>query len=230
MDLLAYIITFIHILPPVVYAIYYKRNNKLSRIILFYCIYSIINEAARQAPFIESLIPDSSQADSIFLSSFTIIEYLFFAYYLFHILKNRKFKVFLTLSSIVFLVVATLNLVRLLTTSAGNFDAIPISVGSIILIIVSILYLFEAIQDPEIIFVYSKQSFWIIIGIMIYFSGTFFLFLQYDSLTQDEKNSFWIISIICFVLKNIFFSISFTLKPENQQPLHVDELYLKNTE
>lgn len=231
MDLLSYIGIFIHLLPILVYFIFYNRNNnKFSKTILIYCIYSVINEVARNVSIISQLIPESKLVDILFLSSFTIVEFLFFSYYLYALLKSKKFKLFLLFASIFFLVVASINLFNSIISSSTSIDAIPISVSSIILIIASILYLFESIQNPEVIFVYSKQSFWITIGIMIYFSGTFFLFLQYDSLSFEEKDNFWVISIICFVLKNIFFSISFTLKPENQQTLNVDEYYFNKLE
>ncbi len=231
MDLLSYIGFFIHLLPILVYIIFYNRNkNKFSKTILIYCIYSIINEVGRNVSIISHLIPESKLVDILFLSSFTIVEFIFFSYYLYALLKNKKFKLFLLFASIFFLIVASINLFNSIISSSTTIDAIPISVSSIILIIASILYLFESIQNPEVIFVYSKQSFWITIGIMIYFSGTFFLFLQYESLSFEDKDNFWVISIICFVLKNIFFSISFTLKPENQQTLNVDEYYFNKLE
>jgi drug/metabolite transporter (DMT)-like permease len=134
------------------------------------------------------------------------------------------------LLSIIFLIVAVSNLIQSYQVTSSDLDSIPIAVSSLILITGSILYFYETIQNPEIGFIYSKPSFWVVVGIMIYFSGTFFLFLQYDNLSMQERDNFWIINIICFILKNIFFSISFILKPENQQISNVDDYYFKKLE
>ncbi|WP_290791088.1 hypothetical protein [Flavihumibacter sp. UBA7668] len=145
-------------------------------------------------------------------------------------MKTISLKRILLIFSIIFLIVAVGNLIIGYRSNSPEFDSVPIAVSSIILITGSITYFFESIQNPNITFIYSKPSFWVVVGIMIYFSGTFFLFLQYDNLSQQERVNFWIINMICFVLKNIFFSISFTLKPENQQTLNVDEYYFNKLE
>lgn len=231
MDFSSYILYFFQILPIIFFGIFYRRNNdRISKIIFFYILYSILNEVGRTFTVSLNPIPNSQIVDSIFLSSFTIIEYLFLSLFFFNVLNQKKFRIFLSVASIVFILIAAVNFIQLTSNSSSSIDAIPISVGSIILIVASIFYFFESIQNPEVMFVYSKKSFWIVVGIMLYFSGTFFLFLQYDNLSEPDQNNYWIISIICFVLKNIFFSISFILKPENQQVLNADEYYLNKLE
>ncbi|MCG7752531.1 hypothetical protein [Flavihumibacter cheonanensis] len=161
---------------------------------------------------------------------FTIIEFLLLFIYLFLFLKESRIKKFLLITAVIFFVIAAYNFFENNFKSFKSVDTILIAVSSIILIIESIVYLFESIQNPDIDFIYSKPSFWVVVGIMIYFSGTFFLFLQYENLSDSDKKSFWIINMICFILKNIFFSISFILKPENQQISNVDDYYLNKIE
>lgn len=204
----------------------FKKNlkNKHAIIILVYTLYSFVNDIVIERQLITSL------PSTFLLSLFTIIEFIFLFFYIFSLLTNRKFKIFLLICSFVFLFVAVVNFYKNIVVGTPSFDTIPIAVSSITLISGSIFYLFETIQKPEISFVYSRPNFWVVVGIMIYFSGTFFLFLQFDSLSPTDQVNFWIINLICFVLKNIFFSISFTLKPENQQSLNVDEFYLNKLE
>ena len=85
-----------------------------------------------------------------------------------------------------------------------------VSISAIIILFYSILFLFDLIQKPEIEFVYATFEFWIIVGIMIYFSGTFFLFLQIQRLTREELESFWAINLVGNILKTILFGIAFT--------------------
>ncbi|MCF1714020.1 hypothetical protein L0U88_05160 [Flavihumibacter sp. RY-1] len=145
-------------------------------------------------------------------------------------MANKKIKAFLFVSTFIFFIVAFVNIYKNFVQNSLSLDTIPIAVSSIILIIGSIAYFFEQIQTPEVSFIYSKPSFWVVVGIMIYFSGTFFLFLQYENLSDTDKKTFWIINMFCLILKNIFFSISFILKPENQQISNVDDYYLNKLE
>ncbi len=221
-------ITYIsYIITASLFFVFFKNNkNRRSIIILIYTLYSFLNDLVIE----RRLLAVSNIPDSFLLSLFTIVEFFFLFYYLNTLLNNRKIKIFLLFGSIVFGFLALINLYKNFILKTTSLDTIPIAVSSIVLISGSIFYLFETIQKPEITFVYSKQSFWVVVGIMIYFSGTFFLFLQFDSLSRADQLNFWTINLICFVLKNIFFSISFTLKPENQQSLNVDDYYYNKLE
>ncbi|KYP14681.1 MAG: hypothetical protein A1D16_09790 [Flavihumibacter sp. CACIAM 22H1] len=189
-----------------------------------------MNDFVRGFDIATILFPNIPNKDFLLLSTFTIIEYIILASYLYILLKTLILKRLLLVFSLVFLLVAIGNIIIGFRSNSLEFDTVPIAVSSIILISGSITYFFESIQNPNITFIYSKSSFWVVVGIMIYFSGTFFLFLQYDNLSQQERANFWTINLICFVLKNIFFSISFTLKPENQQSLNVDDYYYNKLE
>lgn len=221
-------ITYIsYIITASLFFLFIKNNkNRLAIVILIYTLYSFFNDLA-----IEKELLVSFKVPTTFLFSFfTIVEFICLSYYINSLLSNRKIKIFLLIGAVIFGFVALFNLYKNFIAKSPSLDTVPIAVSSIVLISGSIFYLFETIQKPEISFVYSKQSFWVVVGIMIYFSGTFFLFLQFDSLSRQDQISFWTINQICFVLKNIFFSISFTLKPENQQTLNVDEYYFNKLE
>lgn len=176
------------------------------------------------------LFERTPQAETILFAFFTVIEYLLLAYYLYISLNNKIFKRVLISSSIIFLASAFITLYSNLFLNKGQptFDSIPVAISALILIIFCILYLFEKIQNPEIDFIYSKPSFWIVVGIMIYFSGTFFLFLQYANLSDQEQENFWIINLICIILKNTLFSISFTLSNNNFSEFKVEEPFINN--
>ncbi len=216
-----------YIITIIIFFVFAKNNrNTGSLIVIIYTCYSLTNDIV-----IEKKLLNSIGIDSTFLMSiFTIVEFTFLFYYLYHILANKKIKAFLLVSTFIFFVVAFINIYKNFVQNSLSLDTIPIAVSSIILIIGSIAYFFEQIQTPEVSFIYSKPSFWVVVGIMIYFSGTFFLFLQYENLSDTDKKTFWIINMFCLILKNIFFSISFILKPENQQISNVDDYYLNKLE
>lgn len=231
MDLLFIILLIVHSLPLICFALFYKHNKKLFSILIFsYCLYSIINDLIRRFTLPTISFQNIPKIDFIFLSIYTIIEYALLSIYIYNLLRNKLLKNILLLLSVLFLVIAIGNLIYSYQLKSSEIDSIPLAVSSLILISGSIIYFFESIQNPDVTFIYSKPSFWVVVGIMIYFSGTFFLFLQYENLSEIDKENFWIINMICFILKNIFFSISFILKPENQQISNVDDYYLNKLE
>lgn len=230
-DLLFIILLIVQSLPLICFVLFYKHNKNLFSILIFcYCLYSIINDLIRRYTLPTISFQNFPKIDFIFLSIYTIIEYTLLSVYIYNLLRNKLLKNVLLILSALFLAVAIGNLVYSYQLKSSEIDSIPLAISSLILISGSLIYFFETIQNPEITFIYSKPSFWVIVGIMIYFSGTFFLFLQYENLSEHDKETFWIINMICFILKNIFFSISFILKPENQQISNVDDYYLNKLE
>lgn len=229
MDLYSSITVIATVLPIFCFIILFKRNKYLLSILIFsYSLYSLINEVARNNG-IDSIISIPNK-DFYLLSTYTIIEYILLTSYLYILIKKSILKKILIFLSIVFLIISVGSLIFINQIVPGEIDAIPLAVSSLILIFGSLVYFFETIQTPEVSFIYSKPSFWVVVGIMIYFSGTFFLFLQYENLSDNDKRTFWIINMFCLILKNIFFSISFILKPENQQISNVDDYYFKKLE
>lgn len=213
LKLLAYI-TFL--LPLIFFLLNYKKSkNTISRVVFLYIAYSVCNEILMILLSIYGISLSHPNLQPSLYALFTVIEFFFLGYYLYLSLSNKYFKYSLGFFSILFLFIAIYNFYYNIASTIKStiIDTIPVSTSALILIIYSILFLFEQIQNPRISFIYSNPNFWVIIGIMVYFSGTFFLFLQYSDLSNTEKSSYWTINLICIILKNIFFSISFLLDP-----------------
>lgn len=205
------------VLPLLILLIRFKRvNNKLSRVILFYLLYSISNEVLMAVLADLNFTVSYPNTRPILYAIFTIIEFLLLSIYLYNCLRSKHFRLAQIFFGIVFLITALINLFLLISSNSKSelIDTIPVSTSALILIIFSILYLFEEIQTPKIEFIYANPKFWITIGIMIYFSGTFFFFLQFSDLSSDDQSNFWKINLVCIILKNIFFTISFLLPPQ----------------
>lgn len=224
-DFLQYFTYFSLILPLIVFLFFHKKNrNTLSRVIFIYLIYTLINEVVliviRELNFAFSFSP-------ILYALYTIFEYVFLGYYLYSIIKHRKFKITFLICSLIFLIIALINLYQILFSHRRSqlIDSIPLSTSAVILIIFSILFLFEEIQSPRIGFIYSSPKFWIVVGIMIYFSGTFFYFLQFADFSAADQDNYWTINLLCMVLKNIFFSISFSVSDEDVNQSIYDNSY-----
>ncbi|KIC89383.1 hypothetical protein [Flavihumibacter sp. ZG627] len=209
-------------IPLLVFVIFFKRNNNQPvRVIALYQFYSILNDIL--ITFVKNKQNSNSlHVESILSSLFTTVEFLFFSAFFLLIIKNKSNRKAIYFGISIFLIVSLIDFFFLFkgTQNQNIFSTIPISISAITLIIFSILYLFEQIQNPEVSFIYSKSNFWIVVGIMLYFAGTFFLFLQFSELSSQEQYSYWIINWVCIILKNILFSIAFYLPKEN--PYHIE--------
>lgn len=154
---------------------------------------------------------------------FTFFEYLAFAYFIFLQVKRKAFKKFMLFASAVFLVFI---ISYYLTVKFRNIDSIPIGFETILILIYSFYYLYEEMNDSSTLFIYSKYTFWVIIGIVLYLAGSFFIYIFAGSfLTKAEIREYWFITNIFWIIKNVFFCIAILIhtKPsKNKLNYHLD--------
>jgi hypothetical protein len=90
-----------------------------------------------------------------------------------------------------------------------GIDSIPIGVETIIILIFSFYYLYERMNDTTTLFIYNTYQFWIVLAIVLYLAGSFFIYIFASYLrNNDEISKYWIITNIFSILKNIFFAIA----------------------
>lgn len=155
-------------------------------------------------------------------ASFTICEYTLFAIFLYTSIKNKKLKYIPVIGSLIFYAMAIINFT---TKKSETFDSLSASVEAILIIIFSIVFLYEQIKDPAVIYVYYTKKFWIVIAFFLYFSSTLFLFLYAATFTNQEHRSYWYINNIFDILKNILFCIAFTMKKNKMYKSPLENLY-----
>lgn len=76
------------------------------------------------------------------------------------------------------------------------------------------LFFFEQISEPEVTFIYSSHKFWLLLAILIYSTGTFFLFMYSSSMSDEQWDDWSLINRIFTILKNSFFCIAIIMKKE----------------
>jgi len=94
---------------------------------------------------------------------------------------------------------------------ASNFkqiDTVNVGVETIIIIIFSFYFLYELTNENKIFFIYNDYRFWIIIGMVIYLAGSFFIYIYADQLSVSEMKQFWFLTWIFYIIKGITFSIA----------------------
>lgn len=106
------------------------------------------------------------------------------------------------------------------SSGVNQIDSVPIGVETIIVMIFSFYYLYERTNDTTTLYIYSTFPFWVVIGMVLYLSGSFFIYLFADSLTKLELHKYWIITNVLSIMKNIFFAIGIIVnsKPPKSFP------------
>jgi hypothetical protein len=125
------------------------------------------------------------------------------------IIENRVFRIIISISAIAFLIFA---IFYLFGVDDFSFDSLPASIESILIVAYSIFYLFDQMNKPQVMFIYQEPNFWFVVGFIIYFSGTLFLFIQASNLNPVIRDNFWKITLFLNITKNILFAIAFSTK------------------
>lgn len=146
---------------------------------------------------------------------FTIFETLFLSMF-FYFLFTKKIRVFLLIVVIPFLSFA---LYELVSSNSIQFDSASTVIESLIFITFSIIYFYERISTMEG-FVYDSPYFWVVFGIIIYFSANFFGFIfARDSFKQVLfVQNFKLIQGISSIFENILFFIAFIVAKQQFVP------------
>jgi hypothetical protein len=165
-----------------------------------------------------SLISDTlmgafgSHSESI-ISAFALCEFAFFSVLLYLCIQNKTFKKIIVAISAANLCVEF----YLLCTHTTNFDFWAALTTAVLIVIYSIYFFYEQINSTENLLIYQSYRFWMIVGCIVYLSGTLFLFLLTADVTDKQHSPFYIINIIGEIVKNVFFSIAFIVARNNRQ-------------
>jgi hypothetical protein len=207
------------ILPIFFFILFQKRNKGGGLWVIFCCCLASF--------LIDFNIGSIKQHVPLFYvySLFTTVEYGLFSVFLYLSLKEKYLKYSVIVCSVFFCIVAFINILHKHTGNTGYYDSLTMSVEAILIIVYSILFLYEQIKEPNSLYIYKSKKFWIIIGLLLYFSSTLFLFIYAANLTKQEYYAYWAINDIFNILKNILFSISFLIKEGKTQESPLENLY-----
>lgn len=193
------------------FIIYFRKvkHEKAFLAITLYCfIESVLN-------FGSKYIGGGLKLTRYIWSTFTFFEYLIFTFVIWSSLKNRSAKQIIVWASVVFIVFTT---VYNIATNFRSIDSIPIGIETILILLFCFYYLYEQMNDTVSLFIYSKHQFWIIIGIMIYLAGSFFIFILGNVIDTHLLVKYWFVTTIFYAMMIILFAISFFVFDKNSKP------------
>lgn len=183
-----------------------KRKTKGLWLISIYLFYSILTDLV-----LNKLSIKYFESEIYSYRLFTIVEFLLLSIYLFIQLSNANFRNYIKFSSLIFFAFVIFDV---FTSNIIEFDSIPTGVESIIILSSSILVLYEKIIKNE---EYNISTIWISIGLVLFFSGTFFLFILSQSNFNDSSFSETYSYILASfkIISYILFTIGIALENKN---------------
>lgn len=206
------------LLPIICYLLFFKRNKIGGLWVIFSCCVASI--------LMDYELPLLTKVTHLgifhLFSIFTIIEYGLFTTYIYLSLKEKRLRYSTLAGSAIFCFVAIQNLT---TKHKSDFDSLPASIEAILIVIYCIFFFYEQVKTPEVLYIYHSKKFWIVVGMMLYFAPTLFLFLYTSFLTRQETSSYWFINDTFNILKNILFAISFIINESNRKTSPLQNLY-----
>lgn len=174
----------------------------------------------------------SSYNATIIQDSFTIIAVLILAYLFQVIISSNLFRKIVIYSSLVLSAYIVIKLIlykspaELNDNSTVEFNSINVAILAILVIIWSIIYFYEQLIKPTNstqLFLYSSPSFWIVTAYLLYFAGTFFLFIYIQQKVLKPGTEFFfqfnLINGVFRLIKNILLTAAMMTKGEGTSRL-----------
>ena len=206
-SLITYIAVCLGLFPVLTY-IFTRNKPKTASIISFYLVAGFATDL-----LITPILSDSVETKFLGAKLFTVIEFSLLSIFLFDFINHNKKKFIFTSGSVLFIVsIIYENLI----SSNTNFDSITTGLCALLIISYSLISLFEKISNPKTIFKLD----WIFIAttsFIIYFSGTFFIYILSKSnfFDEDFQSSYIIINSSILLVRNSLLSISFYTLAKN---------------
>jgi hypothetical protein len=197
----------ITLLPVLIY-LFRRRNDKLIRAIVFFNTFYIGFD------FLYYLIRKTNRELGDYFNLFFVpLEYLFIYLFFSSIFKTKQAKSLLNYSILLFLLFWGITSYFI---PISTFNSILNGLESLIVILLTLIYFYEEIKNPQTLFIYSQPQFWGVIGFFLFFAGSFFVFLYKQTHKQEEqfREQYIYIHSSFFILRNILFSIAMFVKPE----------------
>ena len=193
---LIYLSIFLGILPLLSITLI-KSKNISFKLLLFYLTYSLISDLVLSKLSIRFL-----QSEIYSFRLFTVVEYFTITYILYCQIESLSFRNLIKFSSVVF---ALFLLFDVFTNPLNEFDSIPTGIESLLILITSLILLYEKILKSNN---YFTAFVWIAIGLIFFFAGTFFLFImsQNNYSNTDFNDTYgYIVAIFKILMYSFFF-------------------------
>jgi len=196
---LYYIVTYSYLILPLAFLLF---KNKPKDIIptaiaiygLFFFSFFLI---------FQDYLPDHLK--KYFQVAYTFLEYFFFAFIFWYNIRNKSFKAFMVVASVLFLLFQGFFIT---TSSFKRLDSVPIGIETILIFIYIFFFFYEFSKNTKDIFIYNHFTFWIAVGILLYLGGSFFFYMLISNLEENDVTTFGNMTYVAEIIKNLLFAFS----------------------
>jgi len=219
-------IVFLFDLFVVSYALYLSGRLKIERSIWLLIIYCAFNSICNL--FTSLIIPLLTTPNIVnkinyyIYAAFTIVEYALFTFFIFLNLKKKGPKTIIAYASIFFVL---FNIWHTSKAKPAGLDSIPIAIETILIFSYCVYYLYTQINTMEDMFIYDKYQFWMIIGIMVYLGGSFFIYILANIVSRKTLIEYWFLTYVFYIIKNILFAIGISLYKKKSKKTYHHKMY-----
>ena len=155
-----------------------RKKQNWSTIILLYFIYCLLSDL-----FLDQISKKFFQTEIVSFRIFTVVELICFSIIFYKINYSVRTKRTILLGSSLFFLSIIIDL---LTNSIENFDSLPTGVESILILFYCILTLYEQISTGKPLYSFPVLF---AFSLILFFSGTFFLFIMSQNNFENEEFS-----------------------------------------
>jgi len=208
-------------LIPIVLSVFSPKKTKNLRIVTIYLFTALFTDL-----FLNPISRVYFNSPFFAAKVFTVIEFVLISIYLFPLIQLKiKKSIFLVFSSLFFITIFIENIL----INNENFDSFSTGVSALIVLIYSIIYLFSKISfdsNPDSFKI--DATFLIVSSMIIYFSGTFFIYIltKNNFLDKDFRSSYSLINALVLTSRNIIIVFAYF---KSLRPIFNQNTYLSST-
>jgi len=209
---IAYLSTASVILPfgLAIYQLKYLRNNL--RLILILLLFSLLADG------LSYFLSRRAINTNWIVNYYLLIQFSLFGMIYLIELKRPRFLMLIALVFVPYFVIGTMFFYGLF-----DFNTHANSIAGLILVGISIYYLYHLLKELQVDNIAKVPMFWITFAVLCYYGGTLALFLVNNLMADnypDSHRMLWIFHNICNILKNILLAIGLWQNYRNlKQPL-----------
>ena len=207
-----------NLLPPGLALIRWQQLDRPQRLIGGLIGFLILTEIASYVYFAPVV------RNNVYLFHlYTIVEFAVICTAYRTVFSSAALREFLRVIVPAFAVMALVNAIWWQPARLAAFNSIPRSVEALILIALALLYLRQLLDELVVKRLSRHPMFWVTVGVLFYFSGTFFLFAAikvFDtSLAPSLVDRLWELNYVANIVFNLFLTVALWL-PSNPPPPH----------
>ena len=145
-----------------------KLNTKALRVFFYYTIILVIFIIVS---IITAALLKSRTLYLINLRFYVLVEFFTFTVFFNYLITSIKIRRFILFANIPFILFCIYDYV----SDTHKFSNYPVIIEFLVFILVIVYYFFELMKNSLLVPVYQSISFWICVGLFLYFTGNFFL-------------------------------------------------------